>query len=345
MITNEMMVGYGLGLLLPLLAAWIVALVVGKPMVPFLHRLKFNQTEREEGLESHKKKTGTPTMGGLIFLIPMIAVTLLCAIFGNGASDPAGTGDRAALFAVLIPTIGFGVIGFADDYLKVVRHHNLGLRAWQKLVLQLAVTILFALYLHFGTDVSMTEMMIPFSGQYIWNLKWLAVPALILIALATSNGTNLTDGVDGLCASVTVPVAMLLAVSAILLRAPGAPAAAAMAGALLGYLFYNFHPAKVFMGDTGSLAIGGFVIGMTYVLRMPLFIPICGLIYALEVVSVALQVSYFKLTHGKRLFRMAPIHHHFEKGGWSETQVVGVFTTVTILMCLIALAGIAPKFP
>ncbi len=347
MITIDWNMDYVFRILLPLLAAWFLALILGRPMVPFLHKLKFDQTEREEGLESHKKKTGTPTMGGLIFLIPMVVASLLLfpveIAWSATLKEPFRGG--ADLIAVLIPTIGFGVIGFLDDYLKVVHHHNLGLRAWQKLVLQFAVTLLFAGYMALFSDQKISSYLIPFGRGMAIDLGLLSVPAMILIALATTNGTNLTDGVDGLCASVTVPVAVFLAFTAIFRDAPAAPAAAAMAGALLGYLFYNFHPAKVFMGDTGSLAIGGFVVGMTYVLRMPLFIPIIGLIYAVEVISVALQVGCFKLTKGKRLFRMAPIHHHFEKGGWSETQVVGVFTTITILMCLIALAGIAQQLP
>ncbi|MBR5115848.1 MAG: phospho-N-acetylmuramoyl-pentapeptide-transferase, partial [Lachnospiraceae bacterium] len=293
MITIELNLDYVFRMLLPLLAAWLLALLLGKPMVPFLHKLKFSQTEREEGLESHKKKTGTPTMGGLIFLLPMIAVSLIMIPEETGqAASLAGTHRYGAdLVGVLIPTIGFGIIGFLDDYLKVVRHHNLGLRAWQKLLLQFAVTILFAWYMNTFSDQNIGAYSIPFGEGLVIDIGILRLPALILIALATTNGTNLTDGVDGLCASVTVPIAMMLAVCAILLKAPGAPAAAAMAGALLGYLFYNFYPAKVFMGDTGSLAIGGFVIGMTYMLRMPLFIPIAGLIYAVEVISVALQVG------------------------------------------------------
>lgn len=328
---------YPVRVLCPLLAAWLFALILGRPMVPFLHRLRFDQTEREEGLESHKKKTGTPTMGGVIFIIPVTVVVLICAIADALSSD--GT-EMHALIAVLIPTIGFGVAGFADDYLKVIRHHNLGLTVWQKLAFEFVVAAVFFLYITFATDISLSEMLIPFSGGRTISLGFLAVPALIFIALATTNGTNLTDGVDGLCASVTVPVAVFFCAAALMMNRPGASAAAAMAGALLGYLFYNFHPAKVFMGDTGSLAIGGFVIGMSYVLGMPLFIPIVGFIYAAEVVSVILQVSYFKATKGKRLFRMAPVHHHFEKGGWSETKVVGVFTTVTILLCMAAVAAL-----
>ncbi len=328
---------YPVRVLCPLLAAWLLALILGRPMVPFLHRLRFDQTEREEGLESHKKKTGTPTMGGVIFIIPVALVLLVCAV-SNALSG--NTAETHALIAVLIPTIGFGVAGFADDYLKVVRHHNLGLTVWQKLAFEFAITAVFFVYVTFGTGISLSEMLIPFSGGLTISLGFLAIPALIFISLATTNGTNLTDGVDGLCASVTVPIAVFFCAASLLMNKPGASAAAAMAGALLGYLFYNFHPAKVFMGDTGSLAIGGFVIGMTYVLGMPLFIPIVGFIYAAEVVSVILQVSYFKATKGKRLFRMAPVHHHFEKGGWSETKVVGVFTTVTLLLCMAALAAL-----
>ncbi len=344
MMTVQMYTDYCFRILFPLLAAWLFALLLGRPAIPALHHLKFSQTEREEGLESHKKKNGTPTMGGIIFLIPMLFVSLLSL-----TTETAQTaGERASyvtgLIAVLIPAAGFGLIGFLDDHIKVVRHHNLGLRAWQKLVLQFAVTLLFAGYLYFFTDLSLSVMKVPFGNGMVLDLGFLGLPALIFIALATTNGTNLTDGVDGLCSSVTLPVALLFAVCAVMFELPGAPAAAAMAGALLGYLFYNYHPAKVFMGDTGSLAIGGFVVGISYVTGMQLFIPIAGLIYVIEVVSVILQVLYFKKTHGKRLFRMAPIHHHFEKGGWSETQVVGVFMTVTLLMCLIALAGMSPAF-
>lgn len=341
MITEVLQHDYLMRFLLPLCGAWLFALLLGRPAVPFLHRLRFDQTEREEGLESHKKKNGTPTMGGVIFLIPMLLVSLAVVATEKGTDAESALFDGAGLVAVLIPTAGFGLIGFLDDYIKVVHRHNLGLRPWQKLVLQFAVTVVFGLYLHFCTGISVSRMLIPFGNGAELDLGFLGFPALIFIALATTNGTNLTDGVDGLCASVTVPIALFFAFVGILAGLPGVPAAAAMAGALLGYLFFNFHPAAVFMGDTGSLAIGGFVVGISYVLGMPLFIPIVGLIYAVEVVSVILQVGYFKATHGKRLFRMAPIHHHFEKGGWSETKVVGVFMTVTILLCLTALAGIA----
>jgi phospho-N-acetylmuramoyl-pentapeptide-transferase len=292
-----------------------------------LVRLKAGQTVREEGLESHKKKTGTPTMGGIIFLLPF----LLIGIF-YGAT-------HKEVIPVLILTFGFGIIGFIDDYIKVVKKHNLGLRAWQKILGQFAITLIFALYVEKFTDLSLA-MRVPFTEIDLdfgfWN-----IPILFFIALGTANGTNFTDGVDGLCASVTAVVAGFFAIAAMHYQAGGAEVmSCAMLGGLLGYLVFNVYPGKVMMGDTGSLAIGGFVTGIAYVMHMPIFIVIVGFIYAFEVVSVILQVSYFKITGGKRIFRMAPIHHHFEKGGWSETKVVNVFTTITLLLCILAYAAL-----
>jgi phospho-N-acetylmuramoyl-pentapeptide-transferase len=204
---------------------------------------------------------------------------------------------------------------------------------------QLVVTILFSVYVETFTDISLA-MKVPFTS-IVLDFGIFNIPILFFIALGTANGTNFTDGVDGLCASVTVVVAAFFAVAGMHYGATGAEVmSSAMVGALLGYLVYNVYPGKVMMGDTGSLAIGGFVTGIAYVMQMPIFIVIVGFIYAFEVISVILQVSYFKITHGKRIFRMAPIHHHFEKGGWSETRVVNVFTTVTILLCLIAYVGL-----
>ena len=266
-------------------------------------------------------------MGGIIFLIPF----LIIGIF-YGAS-------HKEVIPVLILTFGFGLIGFLDDYIKVVRKHNLGLRAWQKILGQFVITVVFALYVQKFTDISLA-MRVPFTAIALdfgfWN-----IPILFFIALGTANGTNFTDGVDGLCASVTAVVAGFFAVAAMHYMSTGAEVmSCAMMGALLGYLVYNVYPGKVMMGDTGSLAIGGFVTATAYVMNMPIFIVIVGFIYAFEVISVILQVSYFKLTHGKRIFRMAPIHHHFEKGGWSETKVVNVFTTITVLLCILAYAGL-----
>jgi phospho-N-acetylmuramoyl-pentapeptide-transferase len=266
-------------------------------------------------------------MGGIIFLIPVVIIGVFYAR------------THKEVIPVLILTIGFGIIGFLDDYIKVVRKHNLGLRAWQKILGQFIVAVLFALYVENFTDISLA-MKVPFTDLVLdfgfWN-----IPILFFIALGTANGTNFTDGVDGLCASVTAVVAGFFAIAGMVTGATGAEVmSSAMMGALLGYLVYNVYPGKVMMGDTGSLAIGGFVTGIAYVMQMPIFIVIVGFIYALEVVSVIMQVSYFKITHGKRIFRTAPIHHPFQKGGWSETKVVNVFTTVTILMCLIAYAGL-----
>ena len=313
--------------LIPVLVSFLVAVIIGPSVIGMLKKLKAGQTEREEGLESHQKKTGTPTMGGLIFLIPFFIIGIL---YGAAHKE---------VIPVLILTFGFGLIGFIDDYIKVVKKHNLGLRAWQKIVGQLIIVVVFALYVEKFTDLSLA-MKVPFTNIMLdfgfWN-----IPILLFIALGTANGTNFTDGVDGLCASVTAVVAGFFAIAGMATGATGAEVmSSAMMGALLGYLVYNVYPGKVMMGDTGSLAIGGFVTGIAYVMQMPIFIVIVGFIYALEVVSVIMQVSYFKITHGKRIFRMAPIHHHFEKGGWSETKVVNVFTTVTILMCLIAYAGL-----
>ncbi len=318
---------YVFRILIPVFVSFIIAVVLGPRIIEFLRRVKAGQTEREEGLESHKKKAGTPTMGGVIFLIPFLVIGIFYAA------------SHKEVIPVLILTFGFGVIGFLDDYIKVVRKHNLGLRAWQKLLGQLIIVVIFALYVENFTDLSLA-MKIPFTEITLdfgfWN-----IPILFFIALGTGNGTNLTDGVDGLCASVTAVVAGFFIAAAMFYNASGVEVmAAAMLGGLLGYLVYNVYPGKVMMGDLGSLAIGGFVTSMAYMMNMPIFIVIFGFIYFAEAVSVIMQVSYFKATHGKRIFRMTPIHHHFEKGGWSETKVVNVFTTITILVCLIAYAGL-----
>ena len=313
--------------LIPTCVACLIALLTGPKIIAMLRRLKAGQTEREEGLESHQKKTGTPTMGGIIFLLPFLIIGVIYA------------SNNKEVIPILILTFGFGIIGFIDDYIKVVKKHNLGLRAWQKLLGQLVVTVIYALYVENFTDLTLA-MRIPFLGNMI-DFGILNIPFLFFIALGTANGTNFTDGVDGLCASVTVVVAGFFALAAMRYGSTGAEVMSmAMLGALLGYLVYNVYPGKVMMGDTGSLAIGGFVTGVAYVMNMPIFIAIVGFIYAFEVISVIMQVTYFKLTNGKRIFRMAPIHHHFEKGGWSETKVVNVFTTVTFILCLIAYAGL-----
>ena len=316
--TNEILFKYLVG---PVLCAWILALIAGKIIIPILKSLGIKDSEREEGLESHKKKAGTPLMGGIIFLLPMLIVTIPYAI------------KTPKLWAVLILTFGFYIVGFIDDYIKVVMHRNLGLRVWQKLLLQLIVMVVFVFFVNaFIPDFY--NMYIPIVGKEI-NLGFFNIPFLFLVALATTNGTNFTDGVDGLCGSVTAAVATFFIIVAMLTTVELTPVSAALLGGLLGYLYYNVYPGKVYMGDGGSLAIGGYVVAISYLTGLTLWIPIVGIIYAVEVISVVLQVGYFKLTHGKRIFRMAPIHHHYEKGGWSETKVVNVFTTVTIIASLV----------
>ena len=308
---------------IPVMIAFAISAVLGPIVIPFLRRLKVGQTERAE-LESHLKKNGTPTMGGLMILASIIVTSLLYVQ------------DYPKIIPILFMTVGFGVIGFFDDYLKVVLRRSDGLLPWQKMLGQLVVTTVFAVYMVRYSGVSLT-MLIPFSGGLYLNLGWLAIPLMYVAVIGTVNGVNFTDGVDGLASSVTVIVATFFSVVAIGTNAGIEPITCAVAGALLGFLLFNVHPASVFMGDTGSLALGGFVIASAYMMQMPLFIIIVGLIYLVEVLSVMIQVTYFKKTGGKRIFRMAPIHHHFELGGWSETRVVAVFSIVTALLCMLAL--------
>ena len=236
-------------------------------------------------------------------------------------------------------TVSFALIGFVDDYLKVVKKQSEGFKAWQKFLCQFVVTVGFALYCFFSDKIG-TKVILPFTGGKEWDMGWLYIPFVFLAVMGTDNGTNFTDGLDGLLASVTSVVAFYLLFVSAGSQGTVAIVSGALGGALLGYLIFNAYPAKVFMGDTGSLAIGAYVASAAIVLRMGWFILIFGLLYLIEVVSVILQVGFFKLTHGKRLFKMAPIHHHFEKCGWSETRIVAAFTVFTLFMCLVSwLAG------
>lgn len=312
--------------LIPLFLAFGVTAALLPLLIPVLTRLKVGQTEREEGVQSHLKKAGTPTMGGLAILAGVAVVSIIFVW------------RFPRILPVMILTIGFGLIGFLDDYLKVVLHRSDGLMPRQKLLGQFGVTAVFLFVLLRVTRVPL-DLAIPFAGDRMIRLGWLGIPFAFLVILATVNGVNFTDGLDGLASSVTVVVAIFFFCMA---RISGAGAdlsvmALAVAGSLLGFLLFNAYPAKVFMGDTGSLALGGFVAGCAYVLQMPLYIPIIGFIYTAELLSVVIQVSYFKATHGKRIFKMTPIHHHFELCGWSETRIVTVFTAITVLLCMAAL--------
>ena len=313
-------------LLLILVMSFAIGVITLPILIPILRRLKASQTEREE-LQSHQAKTGTPTMGGIGILIAYTASTLVAAII------------EPMVLPVLILTVGFGLIGFIDDYLKVVLRRSDGLLAWQKLILQFLVTTIFVFYITKFSGISLL-MRIPFTNGAMWDIFYFAIPILYFAVIGTVNGTNFTDGLDGLASTVTFIVALFFVAASLHLGGGVELSGMAMAGALLAFLIYNCYPAHVFMGDTGSLALGGFVAGMAYMLQMPLYILIVGLIYLVEVISVILQVGYFKLTHGKRIFRMAPIHHHFELGGWSETKVVTIFAIVTGLMCAVGFIAI-----
>lgn len=311
----------------PAIAAFIISVLAGPVVIPFLKRLKVGQTVRTEGPQTHLKKNGTPTMGGILILSAILVVSLFYVR------------DYPRIIPILFLTLGFGLVGFLDDYIKVVLMRSMGLSPLQKLCLQLLVTGIYAFYLvsYTNTDLSMR---LPFMEDKLIDFDFLNIPALFFIVLATVNGTNLTDGLDGLAGSVTVIVTTFFSVVAIGTKSGIEPVTCAVAGALLGFLLFNVHPASVFMGDTGSLALGGFVVSAAYALQLPLFIPIVGIIYLIEASSVILQVAYFKITGGKRIFRMAPLHHHFELGGWSEAKVTAVFSILTAIFCLVALLGL-----
>ena len=312
---------------IPVLISFALSVIMGPFVIPFLRRLKMGQTERVDGVQSHLKKAGTPTMGGVMILGSVVITSLFYVK------------DYPKIIPVLFLTVGFGLIGFLDDYLKVVMKRSDGLFPKQKMALQIVATAIFAYYVVKIAKIPLT-MLIPFSGGKYLDIGWLAVPLLFIAVIGTVNGTNFTDGLDGLASSVTVLVATFFTVVAVGTKSGIEPITCAVVGALLGFLLFNVYPASVFMGDTGSLALGGFVAGAAYMMPMPLFIIIVGLIYLVEVASVIIQVTYFKKTGGKRIFKMAPIHHHFELCGWSETRVVAVFSIITAILCLIALMGV-----
>ena len=304
-----------------------ISAVLCQIVIPLLHRLKFGQQVRQEGPKEHLKKQGTPTMGGVMFLGAIIVTSLFYI------------GRYPELVPVLFVTVGFGIIGFLDDFIKIVMKRSEGLNPVQKLILQLVIAGIFTFYCMKNPAIG-TEIILPFTDGKTVDLGWFFIPFCIFVMLGTDNGVNFTDGLDGLCSSVTVMVATFFTVVALGNNNGISPVCAAVVGSLMGFLLFNVYPAKVFMGDTGSLALGGFVSAAAFMLRMPIFIVIVGLIYLVEVVSVIIQVTYFKSTGGKRFFKMAPIHHHFELCGWSETQIVALFSIITALLCLVAYIGL-----
>ena len=323
-------------LILLILSAFALGLVLCHVLIPALRRLKAGQEIREDGPTWHRSKAGTPTMGGLTF----IGTSLLCLVFGIHYMR---LGDFSALY-VLVLSLSFGLIGFLDDFFKVKFHRNLGLTAIQKALLQMAVSILF-LYVLYRNGLMTCDLYIPFVNVSISVNPIVYMIFAMFVMVGCVNAVNITDGIDGLATGVTIPVMIFFTVSAFVAKRYNlALLPAALVGGLCAFLRYNFHPAKAFMGDTGSLFLGGAVCGMAFALDMPLVLILVGLVYIVETVSDIIQVLYFKATHGKRFFKMAPIHHHFEKCGWSEEKIFVVFVSVTVLMCLLAWVGIQGRF-
>ena len=319
------------------IGAFIISLCMGMILIPVLHKLKFGQEIREEGPKWHAKKSGTPTMGGLIFIAAIFAMSAICCVLGLffGIDMPADSTYLKTLVMLLCLSAVYGVIGFIDDYIKVILKRNLGLTAKQKFLLQLVAAVGFVCWAVYGMDIA-TVVKIPFTSIELDFGIWF-VPFAALVIIATVNSVNLTDGLDGLATCVTCMVALffILFADKVANRAV-ALFASILLGSLMGFLMYNKFPAKVFMGDTGSLFLGGAVCGMAIVTEQPLALLIVGLVYVIESLSVILQVISIKTT-GKRIFKMSPIHHHFEMCGWSETKIVITFTIVTAVLCLLML--------
>ncbi len=314
--------------------AFIISAISGKYLIPFLHKLKYGQTILDIGPSWHKKKQGTPTMGGLMFILGILVATVASVILFSVLNGGFGTVEKFVLTGLLM-ALCYGGIGFIDDYIKVVKKRNLGLTAIQKLVLQFAVAALYLFVMHLLGDNTMIA--VPFVSAVDLSFFYYIIMAVVIVGIV--NAVNLTDGIDGLDGSITFFVALffMMIAKVLLVFDSNVLFCAAIAGALLGFLFWNFHPAKVFMGDTGSLFLGGIVCAVAFVMDMHLIMILMGIMYIVEMFSVMLQVTYFKLSHGKRIFRMSPIHHHFEMGGWSEMKIVCVFSGVTVVCGIISL--------
>ena len=314
-------------------AGAVLSGVIGWLLLPVLRALKAGQSIREIGPTWHNNKAGTPMMGGLMFIFAAI-ICLVVNLF---------TIVDYTVFYVLALGLCFGFVGFLDDFCKIKFKRNLGLTSWQKAMLQMAVSAIF-LYILCKQDVLTCDIYIPFFGVTFPVHPILYIFFAMFVMVGCVNAVNLTDGIDGLSSSVTIPVMVFFAAAAFCMgKLDLALLPAALVGGLIAYLFYNWHPAKVFMGDTGSLFLGGIVCGMAFALDMPLVLILVGFVYICETLSVILQVGYFKLTHGKRLFKMSPIHHHFEMCGWKEERIVLTFAFVSALMCVLAWLGISGR--
>ena len=334
-----------LKILVAAVVAFVISAVIGKFLVPALRQWKAGQSIKEDGPTWHMSKQGTPTMGGLMFILATIIVVLVV----NGPAILSG--DWTSVI-VLVFALVFGAIGFLDDYAKIKKKENTGLTAGQKFLLQLAAAILFIVLLR-KCGILSPNLYVPFFGVEL-HLPWVVYLIFaVLVITGTVNAVNITDGLDGLSSSVTLPVCAFFAAAFgwawVKWQQSGtagmAVFAAALFGGLVGFLLYNHYPAKVFMGDTGSLFLGGAVCGMAFALDMPLILILVGIIYIIETLSDIIQVTYFKATHGKRIFRMAPLHHHLEMGGWNEKKVVFVFASISLVFCILAFFGVMGRFP
>ncbi|MBC8590714.1 phospho-N-acetylmuramoyl-pentapeptide-transferase [Wansuia hejianensis] len=305
-----------------IIISFLITLMLGPIVIPMLRRLNIGQSIREEGPKSHMIKSGTPTMGGLIIII-----ALLITVFSSGLLNKD-------MYVLLLSTLGFGLIGFIDDYIKVVKRRNLGLKAYQKLIGQVVLAVILALY-QSNTSALGTKLIVPFMKEQYLDLGIFYVPFIAFVVVGTVNSVNLTDGLDGLASGVTLIVLSFFGLISLNWGMDNISIfSAALSGGCLGFLMHNAYPAKVFMGDTGSMALGGAVSAIAILLNLPLIIPIVGGIYFIEALSVIIQVLSFKFT-GKRVFLMSPLHHHFEHKGWKETKVVAIFWSITVLLCLI----------
>ena len=306
---------------------FLIVIILGPIFIPMLARFKFGQTVRDEGPQSHLAKNGTPTMGGVMMIVAILITGLTRATISKG------------LIVGLICIVGFGFVGFLDDFIKIKMKRSLGLKAYQKIILQFALALYIAYY-QYSASPSATQLVIPFTNHII-NLGIWYIPFMMIFIIGTVNAVNLTDGLDGLASGVTLIVSCFFVLFAVSIsNSDVAILAAATAGACLGFLGFNSYPAKVFMGDTGSMALGGAVVAFATLTNSPLIIIIVGFIYLAEALSVMIQVTYFKLTNGKRIFKMAPLHHHFEQCGWPETIVVFIFWIATVVLCWIGVLAV-----
>jgi len=310
-----------------ILISFTITIILGPVVIPLLKRHKIGQNVRDDGPETHLAKSGTPTMGGVIMLIALLITTMTSGMLNKD------------MYILLISTFGFGLIGFIDDYLKVANGRSLGLKPYQKMIGQIVLAVMLAIY-QSNTSMLGTKIIVPFFSNRYLDLGMLYVPFIAFVVVGTVNSVNLTDGLDGLASGVTLIVLSFFGLVALNWGMDSISVfSAALTGACLGFLVYNAYPAKVFMGDTGSMALGGAVAAIAILLNLPLMIPIAGGIYFIEALSVIIQVASYKLT-GKRVFLMSPLHHHFEQKGWEETRVVVVFWSLTVILCLIGVASL-----